>query len=120
MGNKPMIIVKHLENPGHYLFLVPKYEEWRLGACMLVKCQTRKGEQLGITLCAPFDADPEVICPLFGTTPEKMKYVTAVFDEKRLSVPEELKGDITCEIASFGDSGKTSSILAEKISTSVS
>ena len=84
-----MVIVKHLNGPGHYLFLVPPYS-YGVDAGDLVMCDTRKGEQYGVCLCDAFDTDePEVLCKLFNTEPEKMRYVTAIFVRRDLDVPKK-------------------------------
>ena len=72
---KNMVIVKHLQDSGKFLFYVPKGIS--LSAGDKVVCDTTRGaDQLGVCCCDSFLADNEVVCPLFGTQPNVMKYVT--------------------------------------------
>lgn len=69
------VIVKHFDDSGKYLFKVPKGVY--LSAGDRVICDTVRGkDQAGVCCCDVFRAEPEVICPLFGTVPERIKYVT--------------------------------------------
>jgi len=88
LNEKKMVIIKHLESPGHYLFLVPPYE-YGVDAGDLVMCDTKRGPQFGVCLCDAFKADPEVICKYFNTSPKAMRYVIAVFNRRDLSIPKE-------------------------------
>ena len=77
MQMKKFVIVKHVQDSGKYLFFVPK--KVTLEAGNKVVCDTSRGaDQLGICCCDSFMADPEVVCPLFGTQPGNMKYVTGM------------------------------------------
>lgn len=72
---KNMVIVKHLQDNGKFLFYVPKGIELTAGG--KVVCDTSRGnDQLGVCCCDSFTADPDVVCPLFGVSPKGMKYVT--------------------------------------------
>lgn len=84
---KTFVIVKHLNGNGSFLFLVPK-GALLYDAGVLVECDTKKGPALGITLCDTFKAEPDVICPLFNTTMENMRYVTAKFQKYEFHNPE--------------------------------
>ena len=76
MENRKFVIVQHVCDNGKYLFEVPKGRS--VYACEYVLCDTRKGKnQVGVALCDDFSADPEVLCPLFGTTPDDLRKVTA-------------------------------------------
>ena len=73
---KNMVIVKHLADNGKFLFYVPKGISLEVGDN--VACDTIKGKnQIGVCCCDSFLGDPEVVCPLFGTSHSRMKYVTA-------------------------------------------
>ena len=77
MKLKKFVIVKHVMDSGKFLFYVPK--DVVLEAGNKVVCDTSRGtDQLGVCCCDSFVADPEVVCPLFGTQPEKMRYVTGL------------------------------------------
>ena len=76
MENRKFVIVQHVCDNGKYLFTVP--EGKNIYACEYVLCDTSRGKnQVGIALCDTFSADPEVICPLFNTTPDNLKGVKA-------------------------------------------
>ena len=71
---KNFVIVKHLQDNGKFLFYVPK--KISLEAGDNVVCDTSRGpDQLGVCCCDSFLANPEVVCPLFGTQQKVMKYV---------------------------------------------
>jgi len=75
MKNKNFVIIKHPEGHGKFLFYVPKRVQLEAGD--KVVCETKMGpDQMGVCCCDSFIADPEVVCPLFGTQPMYMKYVT--------------------------------------------
>ena len=79
---KNMVIVKHIQDNGKYLFYVPK--SICLTAGEKVVCETSRGsDQMGVCCCDSFRADPEMMCPLFGTQPQKMKYVTGKVEYER-------------------------------------
>ena len=81
---KQFVIVKHLQDNGKFLFYVSKHITLKAGD--KVVCDTSRGnDQIGVCCCDSFMAEPEVVCPLFGTQPKAMKYVTgtikiALFD----------------------------------------
>ena len=72
---KNFVIIKHISDNGKYLFKVPK--KISLEAGDKVVCDTSRGnDQLGVCCCDSFLADPKIVCPLFGTQPKVLKYVT--------------------------------------------
>ena len=81
------MIVKHLNGNGPFLFLVPDMA-YISEVGTLVECDTKKGPALGITMCDPFYADPDVIYPLFNTTMSQMRYITAKFNRSEFTIPE--------------------------------
>ena len=79
---KNMVIIKHVQDNGKYLFYVPK--SISLSAGDKVVCETcRGGDQLGVCCCDSFLGDPAVVCPLFGTQLEKMRYVVGMVEFSR-------------------------------------
>ena len=79
---KNMVIVKHLQDNGKFLFYVPK--SISLTAGEKVVCDTSRGkDQLAACCCDSFLGDPDVVCPLFGTQPSIMKYVTGKVEYER-------------------------------------
>ena len=88
MKLKKFVIVKHIQDNGKYLFYVPK--DVTLEAGNKVVCDTSRGtDQLGICCCDSFVAEPEVVCPLFGTQPEKMRYVTGMVTYDKFDTTDE-------------------------------
>lgn len=84
------VVIKHAADNGKYLFQVP--EGVTLDAGTAVLCDTSRGKnQLGVCVTGTFEADPAVICPLWGTSPEKMRRVTTVLREFKLDWPETAK-----------------------------
>ena len=85
---KNFVIVKHITDSGKYLFYVPK--KISLEAGDKVVCDTaRGGDQLAVCCCDSFLADPEVIIPLFGTQPCKMRYVTGKVEYEKFEEEKE-------------------------------
>lgn len=82
-----MIVIRHPNDNGKYLFKVP--EDTELDAGTLVSCDTKRGEQPGVCITSSFRADPSVICPLWNTTPNEMKRVLKVLREIYLEWPKE-------------------------------
>lgn len=79
---KNMVIVKHLQDNGKFLFYVPK--SISLVAGEKVVCDTSRGkDQLAVCCCDSFSGDPDVVCPLFGTQPAIMKYITGRVEYER-------------------------------------
>lgn len=75
-----LVVVKHPNDSGKYLFRVP--EDVTLDAGTLVTCDTARGKnQPAICATSSFQADPELACPLWGTTPNNLKRVTKVLRE---------------------------------------
>ena len=70
-----MVVVKHPNDNGKYIFCVP--DDVELDADTLVEVETTRGIQPGICLTGTFRADPEVVCKLWNTTPENMKRVVS-------------------------------------------
>lgn len=84
------VIVRHPNDNGKYLFKLPHGEN--IDAGTLVTCDTAKGkDQPGVCITSSFTADPEVICPLWGTYPGKMKRVTKILREFAIKWPQEEK-----------------------------
>ena len=85
MALKNFTIIKHISDNGKYLFNVPKGIS--LSAGDKVVCDTsRDGDQLGVCCCDSFLADPNVVCPLFGTQPEKMRMVTGKVEYEKFEI----------------------------------
>ena len=82
-----MIVCRHPGDSGKYLFRAP--ENCELDAGVLVKVETRRGDQPAQTITSTFRADPDVICPLWGTTPKEMKRVLSALHESVLEYPED-------------------------------
>lgn len=88
MQMKKFVIVKHIQGGGKYLFYVPK--DVTLEAGDKVVCDTSRGaDQLGVCCCDSFVAEPKDICPLFGTQPEKMRYVTGIVTYNKFDTTDE-------------------------------
>ena len=94
---KNFVIVKHWAGNGKFLFQVPKKINLEVGDNVI--CDTSHNpKEPGICCCDSFLAKPEIVCPLFGTTPEKMKYVVGkvdyeTFDDARVDEEEEAYED---------------------------
>ena len=81
------VVVRHAYESGRYLFLVP--EDVTLDPGTAVICETkRSSHEPGVCITGTFKADPEVICPLWGTQPKAMKRVIKVLREFALEWPE--------------------------------
>ena len=81
-----MIICRHPGDTGKYLFKVP--ESVTIDAGTLVKVETTRGVQPAQCITSSFTADPEVICPLWNTTPVRMKRVLSYLLENALEWPD--------------------------------
>ena len=81
-----MVICRHGRDSGKFLFQVP--EEISIDAGQFVKVETKRGIQPAITITSSFKADPDVICPFWGTTPGNMKRVLSALYESALFYPE--------------------------------
>lgn len=89
---RKFVIVKHMENSGKYLFFVPMNQELFAGDAVI--CDTSRGkDQLGTCCCDAFMADPDVICPLFGTYEKNMKYVAGKVLVCRFSTEDSVSED---------------------------
>jgi len=85
---KNMVIVKHLADNGKFLFYVPKAIS--LSAGDQVVCDTVRGKnQLGVCCCDSFMGKPDVVCPLFGTQPKMMQYVTGKVEYEKFELARE-------------------------------
>ena len=84
-----MVVVRHPESTGRYLFKVP--EDVTFDAGTLVMCETCRGEQPGVCVTASFNAVPEEICKLWGTSPKQMKRILAYMLRSELEWPDEPK-----------------------------
>ena len=81
------VVVRHLYDNGRYLFYVP--DDVTIDPGTAVVCETRKSSsEPGLCITGTFKADPEVICPLWGTQPKVMKRVIKVLREFTLEWPE--------------------------------
>ena len=93
MENK-LVIVKHLNTPGMYLFKVP-HGAYYLDAGQLVLCETKKGETLGIAACDAFEVKEEnlaKICRLFNTEPEKLRFIAGKFSYDKYYMTDAERG----------------------------
>ena len=85
---KNFVIVKHLADSGKFLFYVPK--DISLTAGDKIVCDTNRGnDQLGVCACDSFLARPEVICPIWGTQPDRMKFVTGKVEYEKFTESRE-------------------------------
>ena len=82
-----MIVCRHPMDNGKYLFRVP--EDINIDVGTLLRVDTRRGEQPAQAITSSFTADPEVICPLWGTSPKKMMRVVSCLHESILEWPEK-------------------------------
>ena len=81
------VIVKHIQDNGKYLFKVPKNVTLEAGDKIV--CDTSRGnDQLGICCCDSFLADAEMMCRLFGTQVNKLRWVTGRVEYDKFD-PEE-------------------------------
>ena len=80
-----MVVVR--QTGGTYLFKLPGNYPLEPGDHVIV--ETMHGEQPGTIISPAFDVDPEKVCPLWGTTPERMKPVVAVMRRFNLLQDEE-------------------------------
>lgn len=81
------VVVRHLYDNGRYLFYVP--DDVTLDAGTAVICETkRNSNEPGVCITGTFQADPEVICPMWGTQPKYMKRVVKILREFVLEWPE--------------------------------
>lgn len=94
---KNFVIVKHMEDSGKYLFLLPD-NFMHLFAGDYVLCDTARGkDQMGVCCSDSFLVDPNVVCPLFGTSEERMRYVTGTVEIKRFKTETEDKENAETE-----------------------
>ena len=85
---KNFVVVMHMYDTGRYIFLVP--DGVTLDAGTQVICETKRSpHEPGVCLTGTFEADPEVICPLWGTQPKHMKRVIKVMREFDLEWTKE-------------------------------
>ena len=81
---KNFVIVKHWAGNGKFLFQVPKKINLETGDNVI--CDTSHSpKEPGICCCDSFLADPKTVCPLFGTTPEKMWFVVGKVEYERFA-----------------------------------
>lgn len=82
-----LVIVKHPNDSGKYLFKVP--DGVTLDAGTMVACDTARGkDQPGFCATATFEGDPEVVAPMWGGNAKAIKPVTKVLREFVLEWPE--------------------------------
>lgn len=85
---KNFVIIKHIQDGGKYLFRVPKGVNLEAGDKIV--CDTSRGtDQMGVCCCDSFMADPEIVCPLFGTQPKNLRYVTGIVDYRKFEYAME-------------------------------
>lgn len=83
------VICKHMNDSGKYLFAVP--EDVTIDAGTIVACDTVRGlSQPAICVTSSFKADPDKICPMWGTTKAHMKPVTKILREFMLDWGDKL------------------------------
>ena len=88
MAQKKLVIIKHVQDNGKYLFKVPACVDLKAGN--KVVCDTCRGnDQLGVCVCDSFTADADEICQLFGTQVKKLRYVTGIVEYDRFSISDE-------------------------------
>ena len=95
-----MVVVRHPNHSGYYLFRVP--EGLELDVDTLVVVETARGNQPAVCVTGTFQADPAEIVKHWGGGP--VKRVLKVMREFALEWPEE-PGDIVTELTDkpFGD-----------------
>lgn len=80
-----MVVVKHPNDSGKYLFRLPAGVVVDAGT--MVAVDTIRGtDQPGVCITSSFEADPAVICPMWGT--KHLKKVTKILREFPLTYPE--------------------------------
>ena len=85
-----IVVIKHFNDSSKYIFKVP--DGVVLDAGTFVACDTVRGyEQPGICVTSSFEADPAIICPMWGTAPERMRRVVSVLRTHMLEWPDEEK-----------------------------
>ena len=82
-----MIVCRHPGDSGKYIFMVP--EDVSIDVGTLLNVETGRGTQPAQAITGSFHADPEIICPMWGTQPKKMKRVLSYLLENALEWPEE-------------------------------
>lgn len=87
-----MIVCRHPGDHGKYIFRLP--DNCELDAGSLVKVKTKYGIQPAVCVTGSFRADPEVVCPLWGTTPKRMCRVLSYLNEIAIEWPDEPEPDI--------------------------
>ena len=86
-----MVVCSHPGDRFKGIFQTPESVE--LDAGTLVRVDTVNGSQPAVCITGTFRADPEVICPLWGTQPKKMKRVLSFLLETKLEWPDEPERD---------------------------
>lgn len=81
-----MVVCKHPNDSGKYIFKVP--ENCELDAGTMVMTETARGFFPAMCVTGTFRADPEVICPMWGTQPKVMKRVLSCLLETKLEWPD--------------------------------
>ena len=82
-----IVVCRHPGDSGKYIFKVP--EDVSIDAGTLLKVETGRGVQPAQAITSSFKADPEIICPLWGTQPKKMKKVLSYLLENAIEWPED-------------------------------
>ena len=83
-----MVIVRHMDDSGKYLFELPDGVVLDPGTTVL--CETRRSPlEPGVCTTPSFNADPEIICRLWGTVPKNMRRVVKVLREFELDWPDK-------------------------------
>ena len=82
-----MVVIKHPNDNGKYIFRVPDDVELDVGTMVL--CETARGINPGICATGTFRADPEIICPMWGTQPKGLKRILSHLIQNNLEWPDE-------------------------------
>ena len=82
-----IVVCNHYNNSGRFLFMVP--DNVQLSAGTSVTVETRNGVQQAVCITPNFKADPNVVCPLWNTTPENMKRVLSYMNQTYLEWPDK-------------------------------
>ena len=82
-----MIVCRHPGDSGKFLFRLP--EDITMDPNVYVTVETKRGNQPAKTVTPSFHADPDVICPLWGTQPKMMTRVLSWMNESRIPWPEQ-------------------------------
>lgn len=82
-----LVVCKHPNDNGRYIFQLPA--DVSIDAGTYVNCETTRGIQPALCITGNFQADPEVICKLWGTEPGRMKRIISFLHESFIEWPSE-------------------------------